>query len=302
MKDFDFLEKSSIMFLITNGGKPPHLIERASAYFCEFAGYNEDSILGKTCKFLQGPLSSKSVRLELDLALSEGKPYACLIQNHKRGGEPFWNQLNITALEDGRLMSVQTDVTSIIPSRNRPESDPLKFLLSKSIFPNANSLNVEVPKYDLSRVQYYKEIGSGSFSTVHQIAVEDVGMFAMKLLNPKFAKLLEVDLEISLMTKLEHPNIIKIEGLIECQSICILSPYYELGTLRHFLEQGKMIEWDITAEQICSGLAYLHSRDPNSSAGRQPDNILEVHSYIYVLKISIVFLKLTNSSKIIPNE
>ncbi len=85
-------------------------------------GYKHHEVLGKNCRFLQGPHKDAENNLalsELKQALSRAKPCTVLLKNYRKNGELFWNRLSLTPIfdEDKNLthfIGVQTDVTEEI--------------------------------------------------------------------------------------------------------------------------------------------------------------------------------------------
>lgn len=93
-------------------------------------GYKHDEVLGRNCRFLQGPNrepeNEDSLRT-LKKALDEAKPCTVLLKNYRKSGELFWNRLSLTPLfNDSKVMThfigVQTDVTSEVLAKNETAS------------------------------------------------------------------------------------------------------------------------------------------------------------------------------------
>ncbi len=95
----------------------------ANAAFTKITGYEHAEILGKNCRFLQGPDTSP---VELQLmrdALDNAEVFQGTLLNYRKDGTPFWNHLTITPLKDpaGRVtnfVSVQRDVTEQVQERD----------------------------------------------------------------------------------------------------------------------------------------------------------------------------------------
>jgi PAS domain S-box-containing protein len=85
-------------------------------------GYKHDEVLGKNCRFLQGPIedpeNAPSLKV-LKKALDQAEPCTVLLKNYRKNGEFFWNRLSLTPIlgDDKSLthfIGVQTDVTAEI--------------------------------------------------------------------------------------------------------------------------------------------------------------------------------------------
>lgn len=85
-------------------------------------GYKHHEVLGRNCRFLQGPDKDPENALplsELKQALDQGKPCTVLLKNYRKNGELFWNRLSLTPIFDEdkiltHFIGVQTDVTAEI--------------------------------------------------------------------------------------------------------------------------------------------------------------------------------------------
>ncbi|MDF1518123.1 MAG: PAS domain S-box protein, partial [Lutibacter sp.] len=66
-----------------------------NASFTAITGYNESEIIGRTCKFLQGPLSNPLTVKSIDEAINHHSEFEGDILNYRKDGTPFWNELSI---------------------------------------------------------------------------------------------------------------------------------------------------------------------------------------------------------------
>ncbi|MEP6863183.1 MAG: PAS domain-containing protein [Deltaproteobacteria bacterium] len=111
------IEAVSQGIIITDASKPDHPIVYASPSFCRLTGYERDEVLGRNCRFLQGPGTDPIPLAELRNAIRTGQPCTVELLNFRKGGTPFWNNVAISPVKDrdGRVVSfvgVQTDVTA----------------------------------------------------------------------------------------------------------------------------------------------------------------------------------------------
>jgi PAS domain S-box-containing protein len=84
--------------------------------FLKTTGYTRKEVLGRNCRFLQGPDTSVEAINELRDCLTRKVPYNGVLLNYKKNGESFWNQLTIAPVEsnDGHLLyyiGVQIDIS-----------------------------------------------------------------------------------------------------------------------------------------------------------------------------------------------
>jgi sigma-B regulation protein RsbU (phosphoserine phosphatase) len=96
----------------------------ANAAFERLTGYTPDFVLGRNCRFLQGPDTDPRTRETIRRALRRGEPCTVEILNYRKDGSRFWNRLSITPVRDERgdvthFIGVQSDVTG----RRRAEDE-----------------------------------------------------------------------------------------------------------------------------------------------------------------------------------
>jgi diguanylate cyclase (GGDEF)-like protein/PAS domain S-box-containing protein len=104
---------------IADATQPGFPLVYVNQAFCEMTGYRPEEILGRSCKFLQGSeTNAESLELVRN-ALSTGQRCTVVLENYRKDGTPFWNELSLTPLPDetGKLayfIGVQHDVTAKI--------------------------------------------------------------------------------------------------------------------------------------------------------------------------------------------
>lgn len=98
------LQSISQGVLIANADR---LIIAANAAFTAITGYTETEIVGKTCRFLQGPLTDPQLRDAMRIAQDTATEFHGEILNYRKDGSMFWNELTITPVQDnqGRLIN-----------------------------------------------------------------------------------------------------------------------------------------------------------------------------------------------------
>lgn len=63
--------------------------------FIAISGFSTAEIVGRTCRFFQGPNTNQHVLDEVRLAQKNGTDYFGEILNYRKDGTPFWNELTI---------------------------------------------------------------------------------------------------------------------------------------------------------------------------------------------------------------
>jgi len=87
-------------FVITDPSLPDNPIIFAATGFLELSGYRLDEVLGRNCRFMQGPKTDQSQVEVLRNGINKGIDTAVCLLNYKRNGTPFYNQIFVAALRD----------------------------------------------------------------------------------------------------------------------------------------------------------------------------------------------------------
>lgn len=102
--DFSFikaLQTAQQNFVVTDPSLPDNPIVYASQGFLNLTGYSLDQILGRNCRFLQGPETDPKHVERIRKAIEQGNDMSVCLLNYRADGTTFWNQFFIAALRDG---------------------------------------------------------------------------------------------------------------------------------------------------------------------------------------------------------
>lgn len=77
-------------FCLTNPRLPDHPIVLVSEGFEGVTGYEKSAIVGKNCRFLQGPGTNQDSVTRIRESIQSGEGCTELILNYRRSGEPFY--------------------------------------------------------------------------------------------------------------------------------------------------------------------------------------------------------------------
>ena len=110
------LAAASEGIVISDARLPDNPLIYANAGFERLTGYPVEEVLGRNCRFLQGPETGRVALEGLRAALRECRECTVLLLNYRKDGTPFWNRLSITPVRDAsgqvtHFIGVQTDVT-----------------------------------------------------------------------------------------------------------------------------------------------------------------------------------------------
>jgi diguanylate cyclase (GGDEF)-like protein/PAS domain S-box-containing protein len=97
---------------------PDQPLVYVNAAFVQLAGMPAAKMLGRNCRFLQGPDTDPGVVARMRAAIREGTEFRATLLNHRGPDrEPWWNEIHLapvldTAGEVVQYIGVQTDVTA----------------------------------------------------------------------------------------------------------------------------------------------------------------------------------------------
>ncbi len=102
---------------IADARQPDRPLIYANQGFERMTGYAVSEVLGRNCRFLQGPDTDQSAMAEIRAALAEARPCVVEILNYRKDGGTFWNRLSITPVRAAsgdltHFIGVQSDVTA----------------------------------------------------------------------------------------------------------------------------------------------------------------------------------------------
>ena len=98
---------------LPEGGLPILYTNRA---FTEMTGYKRNEVLGKSLKFLVGPLTQKDEQEKLRNAIDSFIPGRAELINYKKNGETFWAHISVFPVANNKgefthWVSIQRDIT-----------------------------------------------------------------------------------------------------------------------------------------------------------------------------------------------
>ena len=116
------MAQTRMAICLTDPNQADDPIVFANRAFLELTGYAEDEVLGRNCRFLQGPDSDESAVERLRTALRRESVVVVELLNYRKNGTPFWNALHLGPIynAEGKLMyffGSQWDVTDVRSAR-----------------------------------------------------------------------------------------------------------------------------------------------------------------------------------------
>nr|AML78431.1 putative LOV domain-containing protein [Botryococcus terribilis] len=111
------VERIQQNFCICDPNLPDCPIVFASDGFLEMTEFGRFEVLGRNCRFLQGPETDPKAIAEIKEAIKNRSETTVRILNYKKSGKPFWNMFTLAPMADVDgtprfLIGVQVDVTA----------------------------------------------------------------------------------------------------------------------------------------------------------------------------------------------
>ena len=101
--------------IAANSGDRP--LVYANEAFLRLTGYPSDQVLGRNCRFLQGPQTDSADTAAIVDSLNTGRDISRVILNYRRYGTAFFNEVTISAVrhpatgEVTHFLGTQTEMT-----------------------------------------------------------------------------------------------------------------------------------------------------------------------------------------------
>lgn len=129
-------------FVLSDPRLPDNPIVYASEGFYELTGYTREQVLGRNCRFLQGPGTDPKAVDVIRAAIANGNDATTCLLNYKADGTPFWNQFFVAALRDSDncivnyvgvqcavepeagASALEDKVNSVLPLQHKGEDTP----------------------------------------------------------------------------------------------------------------------------------------------------------------------------------
>lgn len=181
------LDATNVGVVITDPQKEDNPIVYINRGFTKLTGYDENDVLGKNCRFLQGADTDRAVVTSIAEGIKEKKSIHVELINYHKNGSAFRNELIIDPIyiektKQTFFIGVQKDVSEQYETKFELE-DTLKEVqrLSTPIVPIANSISVIplIGSLTFERVEVlYKEISASEIIRHNQYIIIDLSGLA----------------------------------------------------------------------------------------------------------------------------
>ena len=99
-EDDDFVSLNREAYLVTQHRDACNAITHISDGFCEMMGYSKDELLGRDCRLLQGPLTSRDEIQKIRDSLEKGTDAKVTLVNYRKDGRPVAFKLALAPAKD----------------------------------------------------------------------------------------------------------------------------------------------------------------------------------------------------------
>nr|6QQH_A Chain A, Phototropin-2 [Arabidopsis thaliana]6QQI_A Chain A, Phototropin-2 [Arabidopsis thaliana]6QQJ_A Chain A, Phototropin-2 [Arabidopsis thaliana]6QQK_A Chain A, Phototropin-2 [Arabidopsis thaliana]6QSA_A Chain A, Phototropin-2 [Arabidopsis thaliana]6S45_A Chain A, Phototropin-2 [Arabidopsis thaliana]6S46_A Chain A, Phototropin-2 [Arabidopsis thaliana]8A2V_A Chain A, Phototropin-2 [Arabidopsis thaliana]8A2W_A Chain A, Phototropin-2 [Arabidopsis thaliana]8A2W_B Chain B, Phototropin-2 len=87
-------------FVISDPRLPDNPIIFASDSFLELTEYSREEILGRNCRFLQGPETDQATVQKIRDAIRDQREITVQLINYTKSGKKFWNLFHLQPMRD----------------------------------------------------------------------------------------------------------------------------------------------------------------------------------------------------------
>ncbi len=98
---FAAVKTTRMPMIVTDPKQDDNPIIFANPAFLQMTGYTADEVLGRNCRFLQGPDTDAETIGEIAEAIRQRRETSVEILNYKKNGSAFWNALFVSPVLDG---------------------------------------------------------------------------------------------------------------------------------------------------------------------------------------------------------
>ncbi|PZQ63239.1 MAG: PAS domain S-box protein [Phenylobacterium zucineum] len=111
------LERSPTPVVVTDPRRTDNPIVLANQAFLDLCGYPADEVIGRNCRFLQGPETDPGSIARLRQAVATATPATVELLNYRADGAAYWNRIHLSPVHDASgslayFFAAQTDLTT----------------------------------------------------------------------------------------------------------------------------------------------------------------------------------------------
>ena len=123
---FAAVEMTRMPMIVTDPNQSDNPIAFANQAFLRMTGYDRAEIVGRNCRFLQGPDTDRETVAEVRRAVEARQEIATDILNYRKDGSTFWNALFISPVLDAAGNVIYFFASQLDVSRRRDAEEALR--------------------------------------------------------------------------------------------------------------------------------------------------------------------------------
>jgi PAS domain S-box-containing protein len=110
------MDEAPVGITVADATNPDEPLVYVNDAFERLTGYPTEEVLGRNCRFLQGPDTDPEAVREIRAGIESAESVSVELRNYRRDGEPFWNRVDLAPIRDEsgtvtHYIGFQTDVT-----------------------------------------------------------------------------------------------------------------------------------------------------------------------------------------------
>ncbi|MEF8820716.1 MAG: bacterio-opsin activator domain-containing protein [Halovenus sp.] len=110
------VDEAPVGITLSDPSLPDNPITYLNEAYEQLTGYSAEEVIGRNCRFLQGPDTEEEPVAQMRKAIDADEPVSVELLNYREDGTPFWNQVTIAPVYDDQgevshYVGFQNDVT-----------------------------------------------------------------------------------------------------------------------------------------------------------------------------------------------
>ncbi|MBA0644461.1 hypothetical protein Goklo_028617, partial [Gossypium klotzschianum] len=250
------LERIEKNFVITDPRLPDNPIIFASDSFLELTEYSREEILGRNCRFLQGPETDPATVRKIREAIDNQTEVTVQLINYTKSGKKFWNLFHLQPMRDQKVKQTAENVDEAVRELPDANMNPEDLWMSHSKVVHPKPHRKDSPswkaiqkvldsgeKMGLKHFRPVKPLGSGDTGSVHLVELCGTGLyFAMKAMDKGVMlnrnKVHRACAEREILDMLDHPFLPALYASFQTKThICLITDYCPGGELFMLLDR-----------------------------------------------------------------
>jgi PAS domain S-box-containing protein len=173
------VERTRMPMVVSDARQPDNPIVLANQAFLDLTGYSADEVIGRNCRFLQGPGTASEAVDAIRRGLAAEEHFITVeLLNYRKDGSAFWNQLAISPVHDhqGRTVYYFASQNDVSARRRAEELEATERLLLMEVDHRAmNALALVQSILSLTQADDVKRYSSavtgriGAIAEVHRL-------------------------------------------------------------------------------------------------------------------------------------